>query len=143
MAVYKTIESKRLIMGKLSHDSDLLEELSDVCEKENVMLGTIQAIGAVQKACIGYYNQQERKYQFTDIKKHLEIASLMGNISVRDGIPMVHAHVIFSDDKSVCYAGHLAAGTKIFACEFVIAVFEGPGFIRDYDEETGLPLWKL
>ena len=140
MSVYKTIESKRLIMGKLSHGGDLLEELTDVCKNENVVLGTIEAIGAVQKACIGYYNQQERKYQFTEIKKHLEIASLIGNISVHDGKPMVHAHVTFSDDESACYAGHLAAGTTIFACEFVIAECEGPSFIRDYDEETGLPL---
>ena len=143
MSVYKTVEFKRLIMGKLSHGGDLLEELTDVCKKENVVLGTIQAIGAVQKACIGYYNQHERKYQFTEIKKHLEIASLIGNISVHDGKPMVHAHVTFSDDESACYAGHLAAGTTIFACEFIVTVCKGPGFIRDYDEETGLPLWKL
>ena len=143
MSVYKTVEFKRLIMGKLSHGGDLLEELTDVCKKENVVLGTIEAIGAVQKACIGYYNQQERKYQFTEIKKNLEIVSLMGNISVRDDKPMVHAHVTFSDDKSACYAGHLAAGTTIYACEFVISECEGPSFIRDYDEETGLPLWKF
>ena len=65
-------------MGKLSHDGDLLEELTDVCKKENVVLGTLEAIGAVQKTCIGYHNQQERKYQFSEIKKHLEIASLLG-----------------------------------------------------------------
>ena len=72
MSVYKTVEFKRLIMGKLSHGGDLLEELTDVCKKENVVLGTLEAIGAVQKVCIGYYNQQERKYQFTEIKKNLE-----------------------------------------------------------------------
>lgn len=143
MVVYNTIETKHLIMGKLSHGCDLLEELTGVCKKENIVLGTIEAIGAVQKARLGYYNQHEREYQFTEIKKHLEIASLMGNISVRDDKPMVHAHVTFSDDKSVCYAGHLATGTIIFACEFIIAVCEGPGFIRGQDEKTGLPLWKL
>ena len=143
MAVYETIESKRLIMGKLSHGSDLLEELTDVCVKENVVLGTIKAIGAVQKGRIGYYNQDEHKYLFTEINKHLEIASLMGNVSVRDDKPMVHAHVTFSDDGYACYAGHLAAGTIIFACEFIITICNGPKFVRDYDEETGLPLWAF
>jgi hypothetical protein len=143
MAVFKTIESKRLIMGKLSHGADLLEELTAVCEKENVVLGTVEAIGAVQKGSIGYYNQDEKKYQFVEFDKHLEIAGLIGNISTRDGKPMVHAHVTFSDDKGACYAGHLSAGTIIFACEFVITVCQGPDFVRDVDEQTGLPLWKL
>ena len=143
MAVYKTIESRRLVMGKLSFGGDLLEELTDVCEKENVLLGTVEAIGAVQKGCIGYYNQDEKKYQFVEFDKHLEIASLIGNISIRDGKAMVHAHVTFSDDEGVCYAGHLSGGTIVFACEFIITVCNGPGFVRDVDEETGLPLWKF
>ena len=143
MAVYKSIEPRRLIMGKLSYGGDLLEELTSVCEKEGVVLGTVKAIGAVQKGSIGYYNQDEQKYQFVEFDKHLEIASLIGNISTRDGKVMVHAHVTFSDDEGVCYAGHLSGGTIIFACEFVITVCQGASFVRDLDEQTGLPLWKF
>ena len=143
MALYKSIELGRLIMGKLSYGGDLLEELTAVCEKEAVVLGTVQAIGAVQKGRIGYYNQDERKYQFVEFDKHLEIASLIGNISTRHGKPMVHAHVTFADDEGLCYAGHLSAGTIIFACEFIITLCRGPSFVRDLDEQTGLPLWKL
>ena len=143
MAVYETIEPVRMVMGKLSFGGDLLEELTSVCEKENITLGTVEAIGAVQKGCIGYYDQDEKKYQFTEFDKHLEIANLIGNISTRDGKPMVHAHVTFSDDESSCLAGHLAAGTIVFACEFVITECKGPSFVRDLDEQTGLPLWKF
>ena len=142
MAFYKIIESKRSIMGKLSHNSDLLEELTEICQKENISLGTVQAIGAVQSARIGYYDQDQRKYDFIDIDQHLEIASLIGNISLKDDKPMIHAHAVFSDDKGACHAGHLAPGTKVFACEFVITECDGPDFIRDHDEQTGLPLWK-
>ena len=143
MAVYKSIEPRRLIMGKLSYGGDLLEELTGVCEKEGVVLGTAKAIGAVQKGSIGYYNQDEQKYQFVEFDKHLEIASLIGNISTRDGKVMVHAHVTFSDDEGVCYAGHLSGGTIIFACEFIITVCQGTSFVRDLDEQTGLRLWKF
>ena len=143
MALYKSIEPRRLIMGKLSYGGDLLEELTAVCEEEGVVLGTVKAIGAVQKGSIGYYNQDEQKYQFVEFDKHLEIASLIGNISTRDGKVMVHAHVTFSDDEGVCYAGHLSGGTIIFACEFIITVCRGARFVRDLDEQTGLPLWKF
>ena len=143
MAEYKTIEPTRIIMGKLSHGADLLGELTTVCEKENLTLGTIDAIGAVQKACIGYYDQDHHQYQFTEISKHLEIASLTGNISLRDAKPMVHAHVTLSDANGECLAGHLAEGTIIFACEFRLIVCNGPSFVRKHDAQTGLPLWEF
>lgn len=34
-------------------------------------------------------------------------------------------------------------GTVIFACEFLLQGFEGPAFERAFDEETGLPLWRM
>ena len=55
----------------------------------------------------------------------------------------VHAHITLADENQKSYGGHLAAGTIVFACEVVIYSFKGPEFMRDYDEETGLPLWKL
>lgn len=143
MPSYRIIEPKQTVMGKLVYGGDLLKELTVVCEQENILLGTIKAIGAVQKACLGYYDQHKQKYQFTEIEKRLEIASLIGNISVKDNKPMVHAHVTLADDKNVCYAGHLAEGTIVFACEFLITVCEGTRLVRDKDEKTGLHLWKL
>ncbi len=141
--LYKTIQPNRVVMGKLPHGGDLLKELTLVCEEEKVSLGTIAAIGAVQKANIGFYDQQERTYRFTEFDRPLEIAALTGNISMRDGKPMVHAHLTLADDKSACFAGHLGPGTTVFACEFVITACDGPAFVREYDEQTGLPLWTL
>ena len=33
---------------------------------------------------------------------------------------MVHAHVTLGDAEGRAFGGHLAAGTPVFACEFVI-----------------------
>lgn len=130
-------------MGKLSCGCDLLQELTDVCVKGNIKLGRVEAIGAVRKACIGFYNQENRTYQFSSIDCTLEIAQLIGNVSLKDGKPFVHAHITLADEKGKSYAGHLAPGTVVFACEFVIESFDGPGFERVPDEETGLPLWSI
>ena len=70
MAIYKNIEPKRTIMGKLSFGGDLLDELTEICKKENITLGTVAAIGAVKKAKIGFYNQQTRKYQFNEMNQY-------------------------------------------------------------------------
>lgn len=56
---------------------------------------------------------------------------------------MLHAHVTLADGEGNAYGGHLASGTVIFACEFVLQAFDGPPFERGSDEETGLPLWSI
>ena len=143
MATYNEVQAGRLYIGKLDYGSDLLGQLTSVCEKENICLGTVEAIGAVQKARFGYYDQQAKEYNFFEIDEHLEITSLSGNISIRDGKPMVHAHATFTDEKGNAFGGHLAEGTIVFACEFVIRACCGAEHVRHHDEQTGLPLWQM
>jgi len=131
------------IIGKLSYGSDLLEELTSICVDKNISLGKINAIGAVQKACVGFYNQTSREYQFINFDKSSEILSLTGNISIKDNKPFVHAHIMLADESGNAYGGHMAPGTITFACEFIINKFSGAKLEREMDNKTGLPLWKL
>ena len=143
MTIRRKVKSKELFMGKLSYGCDLLEGLTSICQKENIRLGKIEALGAVQKAHIGFYDQQAREYRFLTISQPLEITKLVGNISLKDGNPFVHAHITLADEEGKAFGGHLAPGTVVFACEFIIESFDGPVFERGFDEETGLPLWAM
>ena len=130
-------------MGKLSHGDDLLEEITKVCQNENIKLGSVEALGAVQRARLGFYNQKTHEYQFVSLDQALEITGLVANMSAKDGNPIVHAHITLADETGKAYGGHLASGTVVFACEFILEAFDGPSFERGFDEETGLPLWKM
>lgn len=143
MSTMKTVKPKKIFMGKLAHGSDLLEEIKNICIKEDIRLARIEALGAVQKACIGYYDQNALEYQFIDLDQHLEITNLVGNISLKDGNPIAHAHITFADSTGKAFGGHLAPGTIVFACEFILEAFDGPAFTRGLDEVTGLPLWSM
>ncbi len=142
MTEFRLVESKEIVMGKLGHGCDLLEELTNITTERCVKLGRIEAIGAVQKARIGFYNQKTRIYQYYSFDYPLEITKLSGNISLKDGKPFVHAHIILSDESGKSFGGHLASGTVVFACEFMLEAFDGPAFNRCFDEDTGLPLWS-
>jgi len=143
MAVMKKVTPAKVFMGKLTYGADLLEELTEVCRRENVQLGRVEALGAVSRARLGFYNQQTREYQFFELDQPLEITKLVGNVSLKDGKPMVHAHVTLADEAGKAFGGHLAPGTIVFACEFILQAFEGPTFERGFDEQTGLPLWTM
>ena len=136
------IKSSKTFIGRLSHKSDLLQEITDLCVQENITLGKVEGIGAVEKARVGYYNQGSREYQYIEYDQHLEVIKLTGNVSIKDNAPFVHAHITLSDEKGNAFGGHLAPGTIIFAFEIILQAFEGPELCRAYDDETGLPLWK-
>ncbi|MFO8111195.1 MAG: DNA-binding protein [Desulfosalsimonadaceae bacterium] len=132
-----------VVMGRLDHGADLLEEITEICRKEGIRMGRVAAIGAVSGARLGFYNQETREYRFFSIDQPLEILNLAGNISIKDGEPMVHAHVVLGDKDGKAFGGHLAPGTTVFACECIIGVLEGPVLERKLDSETGLPLWDM
>jgi len=143
MSIIKKVKSSRLLMGKLGHGSDLLEELTAICQKEDIRLGRIEAFGAVKRACLGFYDQQSREYRFLELDQPLEITTLVGNVSLKEGNPIVHAHITLANEAGKAYGGHLAPGTIVFACELSLECFDGPPFERGFDHETGLPLWSI
>ncbi|MEE9167742.1 MAG: PPC domain-containing DNA-binding protein [Candidatus Neomarinimicrobiota bacterium] len=139
----KKVKPRALFMGKLSQGCDLLEEISDICRKEKVQIGRMEALGAVQRARLAFYNQETHEYEFLMVDQSLEITKLVGNVSLKDGKPFVHAHITLADETGKTYGGHLAPGTVVFACELILESFEGPVFERGLDAQTGLPLWTI
>ena len=137
-----TVTPGRKIIGRLAKGEDLLAALEKVAREHGITLGEVQAIGAVSQARVGYYEQVERKYYFLDLAHPLEILCLTGNISVKDGNPMVHAHLTLSDGDGRAFGGHLAEGTLVFACEFAIQEYQSAtALVRRMDDPTGLFLW--
>ena len=142
MAFYKEMTHQCCYMCKAAHGSDLLGEITDFCKGRGITLGRVEALGALVRATLGYYNQNTRQYETLEFDEHLEITNLVGNVSVKGGEPIVHAHVTLANDRGIAYGGHLVPGCEIFACEFVVQGFDGPQFTRGLDEQTGLPLWN-
>lgn len=133
----------RSIIGRLAHGKDLLEELSVAATEQDIRLGRVEAIGALQRARLGFYDQGTKQYQFHDFPMPLEIVSLVGNVSLKDGKPIIHAHLALSDDQGRGFGGHLAPGCVVFACEFIMQELTGATLERGLDEPTKLPLWPM
>ena len=143
MPVFRQAKHTRYIMGKCDKDADLLAELTAACVAEGIKLGCVEALGAAQKARLAFYDQEAREYRFFELDEPLEITSLVGNVSLKDGQPIVHAHVTLADAAGRAYGGHLVPGTIVFSCEFCIRALEGTELTRGFDEQTHLPLWKM
>jgi predicted DNA-binding protein with PD1-like motif len=136
------VREGRRIVARLPYGGDLLTEILAVAKEYGIALGQVWAIGAVQRARIAFYDQQLHTYRELELDEHLEIVSLIGNISRRDGQPALHAHAAFADGLGGTCGGHLVPGCVIFACELYLTELTGHALERSHDEVTGLPLWR-
>lgn len=131
----------RTYLFRLKKGEDLLASIVDFCHDNQIKCGVVNAIGAVQNATMSYYDQKKKSYKKHVLDEELEIASLMGNISIMDNRPMIHAHITLSDYEGGVIAGHLMSGTRVFACEIFIQELVGNPKVRKKDKVTKLPLW--
>jgi len=133
---------KRTLMGQLSYGDDLYEGLTQIAYRENIRCGRIHGLGATTFARVAFYDQNTNRYNPLEFTGGMEILGLFGNFSVRNGKPFVHAHIVLGDAEGKVFGGHLLPGTKLFACELFIEEYEGEPLVREFDERTGLHLWK-
>lgn len=136
---YKT---GRELLVRLPQGVDLVQSVAELCRSKGIEVGAFTAIGALKRARLGYYDQKHLKYHEIDIESPHEMASCVGNVSLSEGKPFVHVHVVLADEKGSTRGGHLLEGT-VFAAEVHLRALEGVKLDRKHDEATGLWLWKM
>ncbi|MBN1631320.1 MAG: DNA-binding protein [Thermoleophilia bacterium] len=121
--------------------SDLLKELQRYVLAKNINLAWLSGVGAVSQAVIRYYDQPKKEWIELHLDKRLEVAGMWGNVSLLNGEPIVHVHIVLADETGHAYGGHLADGTSVFNMEILMTTLTGPPVIRKMDPQTGLTLW--
>lgn len=131
----------RTFVGRLEKGSDLVAEIERICTERGVSAAWVSVIGAVSHAAYAYYHQTDHRYLELASDTHHEIVGFVGNVSLRDGKPFLHAHATFADEHGACVGGHLLRGIEVFVAEFEIRELLDVELVRMFDEEFGLALW--
>ena len=132
----------RRVVARLPHGGDLLEEIGAVADGYGMRAAELRAIGALQTARLAFYDQESHEYGEFAVDAPVELVGLLGNVSRRDGATAVHAHATLAGHDGACIGGHVAPGCVIFACELILQELVGEPLEREFDEVTGLPLWR-
>ena len=86
---------------------ELLGEIARVTGEKGLRSSWILgAIGALDRAELGVYDPQNRKYDRFSLEGHLELVSSQGNVSEDGG---VHMHCTIGEGEHT-FAGHLMSG---------------------------------
>lgn len=137
--MYSIFNNNKQHVVRVVRGEELVEKVCEYCTQNNIKAGWVQAIGACDEVTVSSYNFQTRQYDKKTFTEDLELISLIGNISVVDGKPSLHAHVSLSQTDMSVIGGHLHKMMISGTGELYITMFEGE-FTRHLDEETGLNL---
>jgi predicted DNA-binding protein with PD1-like motif len=132
----------RIWLVRIPQGSDLWDWIRDFARENDVRAGSLTLIGAVTRAVISFYDQEGREYVDREIEGPHEIVSCTGNLSIHEGGPFPHVHIVLGAEDGRCVGGHLRPGTVVFAGEAEIREATGGEPERAPDPGTGLPLWK-
>lgn len=136
----KQIGSKHII--RVAKGEEIVTQLEKVCKQENIKAGSIMGIGAAGRIEIGHFETGTKEYHSREFTGDLEITSLMGNVSQKDGESYLHIHINFADEKLQAYAGHLNSAVVSATFECIIEEFDGE-IDRKFNSEIGLDLMDL
>jgi predicted DNA-binding protein with PD1-like motif len=122
---------------------DLINKsLMELSVKENISNAWINGIGAIDSVEVGYMDVVNKKYQKRNFNDNYELISLIGNITIKDGVPFVHTHITFSDTEYKVFGGHLF-DAKITATGEIILTVADSKIDRQFNENVGIHTWCL
>jgi len=140
----KLRESKlgKVVFARLYEEEDLLEAIASASKQIKISAGFFTLIGTLKKAKIGFY--RDGNYEPIEIAGPLEVVSCIGNVSLREKVPMIHAHIAVSDEKGQTFGGHVLPGCLISVTgELMLVEAVGMKLERKFDEKYKLNLWSF
>jgi len=127
----------------LDAGDEVISSLKRIAESERIGLASIQGIGAVRNAVLGYLDLDQKQYLKREFgEESMELVSMLGNMARLEGEPVVHAHVVLSDREMRCFGGHLFEATTTVTVEISMRVFEGE-VSRQFDPNFGANLLTI
>ncbi|MDG6988349.1 MAG: DUF296 domain-containing protein [Nitrososphaerota archaeon] len=117
--------------------SRIPEDIASVAAREGIKTALVSGIGGVKEVKLAYFNQETRKYEEHDFREELEVTSLLGDITVKDGAPFLHLHGTFGRRDMSVLGGHVVSATVSPLLEFVITPTSNRA-VRRFDESVGL-----
>ena len=121
----------------LNEGATLHEETIAIARRKKIATAGIRAIGGVRELRLSFYNGDTKKYEDHDFKELMEVVSLVGNVTMKDGRQLLHVHGNFARKDRGVVGGHVTSAVIHPKLE----VFLNPTLNkaqRRFDESLGL-----
>lgn len=123
-------------------NDDVVPLLLRFADDNHLSGARLSGIGGFHRVRVGYFDRNTRNYEPIDINEQVELLSLLGNVSLKDGKPALHVHVVVGKRDGSAHGGHLLEG-RVWPTMEIMVVETSADLQRTMDDATGLPLLNL
>jgi predicted DNA-binding protein with PD1-like motif len=121
---------------------EVMEHLTAFAREYGLTAAHFTAIGAFGDVTLGFLDPETKEYEPIVVDEQVEALSLVGDVSLDETGPHVHAHVVVGKRDGRAYGGHLLEAHVWPTLEVVLT--ESPAELqRRVDPDTGLALIAL
>ena len=127
---------------RIDRGEEVVTELLRLAEAEQIGCASIVGLGAADRVTVGLYNVETKQFEKTTFTEPLEVSSIIGNFSRKDGKAYQHIHVTVCNTAMQAFGGHLVECRISGTAELFVTVLDME-LGRVFDEETGLNLFHF
>jgi predicted DNA-binding protein with PD1-like motif len=120
-------------------DDEVLSGLTDFAIAHKVSDAHFTAIGAVSGATLAWLDIPKRMYRRIAVTQQVEVVSLIGDIAVFNGVPIVHMHAVLCKPDGSTVAGHTFELITNPTVEVFITIDKTP-LAKKADDASGMKL---
>jgi predicted DNA-binding protein with PD1-like motif len=127
----------------LASGEETKEQILAFAQKENIRAASFVALGAFERAVVGYFDWERKTYMPIPINAQVEVITLVGDIAQDEkGAPSLHAHTVLGLSDGHTRGGHLLEGHVRPTLEVTLS--ETPAhLVRKKKPELGLALIEV
>ena len=126
----------------LDSGDEAVAALGKFVEERRIEAASLSAIGAFERAVVGYFDWAKKDYKRIPVEEQVEVLSLLGDVAVSQGKPALHIHAVLGRSDGSVVGGHLLEGHVRPTLEVVFV--EPPAHLKKRkDPETGLALISI
>lgn len=116
--------------------------ITSFAKQQNLSAAQFTGIGAFSSATLGFFDLSRKDYKRIQITEQTEVLSLIGDISLYQNEPKVHAHVVLGKEDGTAHGGHLLEAITRPTLEIILT--ESPAYLRrEIDPAIDIPLINL
>ena len=113
--------------------------LQEFAEKYQIQSAHFTAIGALNGATLAWFDPQRKMYRKIPIHGQVEVVSMIGDIALYQGKPVVHTHMLVGNPDGTTQGGHVLEASVSPTLEVMVTV-DPVTMQKRFDPATDLTL---
>jgi uncharacterized protein len=138
----KIDESPKTFILMFETGEELVDGLLQFAKLQKLSAASFNAIGALASVRLGWFSWESKRFEpSVTLDEQVQLLSLIGDVALKDGEPVVHAHAVIAKKDGTAHGGHLLNASVWPNCEVFLT--ESPAKLRRFiDPDSGLALIK-